>query len=110
MHLISCFSPRSTLSLEHSVRSTMAMLFVIADIIHESILDTCNAISTFIGRSGPSNRAQNGASPRSQTASNGNIVEKEQSRLTDNSMKETNQRLPEDEMVGNQEKIELDRP
>jgi hypothetical protein len=40
---------------------------------------------------------------------NGNVVEKEQSRLMDNSMKETNQKLPEGEMVGNQEKIELDR-
>jgi hypothetical protein len=87
----------------------MAMLFAIADIIHESILDTCHAISTFIGRFGPSNRAQNGASPGSQTASNGNVIEKEQSRLTDNSIKETNQRLSEGEMVGNQEKIELDR-
>jgi hypothetical protein len=65
------------------------MLFAIADIIHESILDTGKAISTFIGRSGPTNRAQNCASPRNQTADNGNVVEKQQLRLTGNSMTAT---------------------
>ena len=86
------------------------MPFAITDkIIHESILDNGNAISTFTGSSGATNRTKNSASSRSQTASNGNAVEKEQSRLTGNSMKESIQRLPEGEMVGDHEKIGLDR-
>jgi hypothetical protein len=80
--------PRNTLSSEHSVRNTMAVLFAIADIIHESILNTGDAISTFIGRSGPASQVDGGASPETQTASNRKVVEREQSRITSNSMKE----------------------
>jgi hypothetical protein len=88
----------------------MTILFAIADMIHESILDASNAISTFITRSSPANRAQNGANPGSQTAGNEYVVEKEQSRLRGNSMEGiTGQRLSESGMICNLEKIGLDR-
>jgi hypothetical protein len=88
----------------------MAVIFAIADIIHESILNTGDAISTIIGRSSPASQVDGGASPETQTAGNRKVVEREQSRITSDSMMETtSQRIPKGELVRNQEKVGLDR-
>ncbi len=89
----------------------MAILFAVADIIHESIPNTGNGASKFIGRPGPASQIQNDTSPGSQMVGNRNAVGKEQSRPTGYSMKETtSQRILEGELESDQEKIGLDRP
>jgi hypothetical protein len=64
------------------------ILHMIANMVHESMLNTGNAISSFLGLSHTANRAQSGTSPSGQANSNGSF-EEEVSRLAGKSMKES---------------------
>jgi hypothetical protein len=84
------------------------ILHVIADIIHESMINTGQALSIFLGLPRTANRAQNGASPGSQSNGSGNI-EKEVSQLRGDSMKQSPsvRERREDKLTSDQEKIGL---
>jgi hypothetical protein len=85
------------------------ILHVIADMVHERILNTGNAIWSFLSLSHTADRAQDRTSPNGQPNRNGSVT-KEVPLFAGKSMKEgpSVQDRYKGKMIGDQEKIGLD--